>query len=145
MSVLVVGCLVSILFSFLFLASFLLAEGSNTVIHQSDCFINICLVDFVTETEFRHGLSQSDYTKQSSCCDIQVALVLVAITLELAFLDILCNKILVKTMWDSRVKSLSMCNESAHHFSAHMVGTLIDLFTSKMLVNLSDVESKLSI
>jgi len=145
MSVLVGGGLVSILISLLFLAAFLLAEGSDTVIHQSDCLINICLVDFVTETEFRHGLSQSDYTKQSSCSDIQVACVLVAITLELAFFDILCNKILMQTMWDSRVKCLSMGDESTHNFSAHIVGTLFNFISSMMLVNLSDVESKFSI
>ena len=86
-------------------------QASDTVVHQFESLIHIVLDNLVSEVEFGHRLGNSDDGKERSWGDVHITDKFRALSLELSFLNIFSNNIVVKISGNSWVEGLSVGNE----------------------------------
>ena len=85
-------------------------QRSEAEVHELDCAVNVLLVYIVSEVELRQSLANSDDGKQSSGCDVGVAHLGSAFSLELSFLNVSSDDVVVQLCRNRWCESLSVCN-----------------------------------
>jgi len=85
-------------------------QCSEAEVHEFDCAVNVLLVHNVSEVELCHSLANSDNGKQRSWCDVGVAHFFFAFSLELSFLNVSSDDVVVQLCWNRWIESLSVCN-----------------------------------
>ena len=113
------------------------------VVHQSDCFVNVVLNDFVAEVEFGERLRESDYAEQGTRGHVHVAVLVFAFALEFAFLNVLGDDVVVQLGWDHWLVGLSVSNECSHDVVINsLMISLVEVWGCEILMDLCNVLSQ---
>ena len=82
-------------------------QCSEAEVHELDCAVDVLLDHDLSEVELRHSLANSDNGKQRSRCDVGVAHFVFAFSLELSFLNVSSDDVVVQIGRNRWQKSLS--------------------------------------
>lgn len=85
-------------------------QCSEAEVHELDCAVNVLLVYNISEVELRHSLANSDNGKQRSRCDVGVAHFVFAFFLELSFLNVSSDDVVVQIGRNRWLEALSVCD-----------------------------------
>ena len=93
------------------------SERPYREVHQFNGFIDVTLVDLVSETQPGQCLGETYNSQECTGCDIHVWLLIKTFSLKLSLLNIFCYDVVVQVVWNDGFKFLSFDNEGTHDVS----------------------------